>query len=161
MCVFVCVWAWGSAGGVCVLLCVTLTRLERQPCLSSSSCVTSTQHLQTNLKGPGLPVSLPTHPRTPPPRYSNQPDPPHSLLLPWASSKRIHAQCPSCILINVLAIDSSRQWPGCLAALLLTKPRFSPPPPPARLLGPVDTRTTVETNTGPQPLPVSSTYVTC
>lgn len=52
------------------LLSVTLTRQEGQPCLSSgssdsSSCVTSTQRLHSNLKGPGLLVSLPTHPRTP------------------------------------------------------------------------------------------------
>lgn len=134
----------------CVLLCVTLTRLERQPCLSSSSCVTSAQRLQSNLKGPGLPVSLPTHPHPRTPLIEHPAKPPHALSY---QQTHIHAHCRPCILINVFTIIS-RQWPGWLAAWLLTKPRLSLP-------GPVDTRTATETNTGLQPLPVSSTYVTC
>lgn len=76
-------WTQEAMWQKCVLLCVTLTRLEGQPCLSissssrSSSCVTSTQCLRSNLKGPGLPVSLPTHPRTPAKTTSQMPPTPH------------------------------------------------------------------------------------
>ena len=108
----------------CIVLCVTLTRLEGQPCLSSSSssssCVTSTQHLQSNLKGPGLPVSLPTHPRTPPSERTTSQTPLATTTSSALSYQRthIHAHCPSCILINVFTINSSRQWAGWLAGWL-------------------------------------------
>lgn len=117
--VSVCIkWARQATWQKCILLCVTLTRLEGQPCLSSSSsssCVTSTQHLQSNLKGPGLPVSLPTHPRTPDRTTSQIPTPPTPSALSYQKT-HIHAHCPSCILINTFTINSSRQWPGWLAA---------------------------------------------
>lgn len=118
----------------CILLCVTLTRLERQPCLSSSSsCVTSTQRLQSNLKGPGLPVSLPTHshPRTP---LMEQPARPPPLPAPALSYQQTHIQahCPSCILINVFTINSSRQWLGWLAGCLAADKAQTQPACPRR-----------------------------
>lgn len=138
--VFVCGRLCASDCKKLCVLCVTLTRLERRPCLSSSSssCVTSTQRLQSELKGSGLPVSLPSHStRTP---LMEQPArtplhfltslPPSLASAPTLSYRqtRIRAHCPSCILINVLTINSSRQRPGWLtdwlAARVLTKPRL-------------------------------------
>ena len=122
----------------CVVLCVTLTRLEGQPCLSSSSsssstsCVTSTQHLRSNLKGPGLPVSLPTHPRTPlidqpaspPPRHHHFfcPELPaniHSCTLSvMHTDKRVHYQQQQTVgwlagwLADCLAADKAQTQPA-------------------------------------------------
>lgn len=87
-----------------ILLCATLTRLEKQCCLCSSS-VTLTQHLRFILKGPGLPVSLPSHSTRP-----------HPLHKPPTNT-------PSCTLINAPAINSSRQcWqsPDCARSALQT-----------------------------------------
>ncbi|CAB1418277.1 unnamed protein product [Pleuronectes platessa] len=80
-CVDVCKCTRGAAWQKCRLLCVTLTRLERQSCLSSSSsssCVTSTQRLQSDLRGPGLPVSLPHSQHKDPDRATSQKPPPQS-----------------------------------------------------------------------------------
>lgn len=108
----------------CILLWVTLTRLERQPCLSSnsSSCVTSTQHLQSNLKGPGLPVSLPNQdPPHPPPRWNDQPDlPPLTLHFCPELPANTHS-CPLSVMHTDKCVHYQQQqtvaWmAGCLSA---------------------------------------------